>query len=55
MNMCFQKDMIEFWKENVICENDNIIWKLYMNACKGPAIRWGLCAQQLKAMREINN
>jgi hypothetical protein len=25
MKMCFQKDMIEFWKENVICKNDNII------------------------------
>jgi hypothetical protein len=33
--MCFQKNMIEFWKENVICENDNIIWKLCMNACQG--------------------
>jgi hypothetical protein len=33
--MCFQKDMIEFWKENVICENDNIIWKLCINACQG--------------------
>jgi hypothetical protein len=52
--MCFQKNMIEFGNENVICENDNIIWKLCMNACQGPVVRWRLCAQYLEAMRGIN-
>jgi hypothetical protein len=38
MEMIYEKKL-SFWKENVICENDNIIknMKLCMNAWKCPA------------------